>query len=899
MDINKDNSLFIVDGHSMIYRAYYALIRRPLLNKKGMNTSAIYGFLRILFHMLKKFSPRYMIISFDTGKPNFRHKMYKEYKATRKKMPEDMAYQIPYIKDAVKFLGIPQIEIENFESDDVIAYLSKKFSKEKNIYILTRDKDLLQLINDKIKIIQPETKSSKEEFTLITEKEVKEKYGIEPQYIIDYLSLTGDTSDNIPGVKGIGPVAATKLIQEFHTIENLYNNIDKITNKSIREKLLNSKENAFLSKSLIKLANNDIDLKINLNDMELKAPDKEKILKLFDELDIKSLLKEIDWLETENVVNNYKLITDKEDFNNFIKELKKSELISFDTETDNQHPVQANLVGLSFSLKEKEAYYIPVAHKDFFSAKQLDKNLILNSLKEIFENKKYKLIGQNIKYDYIVMKRNGIKLKNIYFDTMIASYIINPTRTRHNLDELAMQYLGYKMISYKEVIGKKKDFSDVSITEACKYSGEDADITLRLFNILNKQLKELKLEKLFYQIDIPLIKVLAEMEMNGIKIDTLKLAKLSKDISKQLQDLTLKIYKEAGEMFNINSTKQLAHILFDKLKLPSTKKGKSGAKSTDVEVLNELKNIHPIAQYLLEYRTLNKLITTYIDVLPKMINPETGRIHTSFNQTVTATGRLSSSDPNLQNIPVRDAIGKKIREAFIAEKNNYILSADYSQIELRILAHIANDKVLINAFNNDEDIHTRTVMELYNLKKEEVTPELRRMAKVINYGVIYGMSAYGLSKELNIPVSEAQQFIENYFNKYKGIKQYIENIKKAIEKKGYIENLFGRRRYLPDLKGTSTQQRNFIIRTATNTPIQGTAADLIKLAMIEIHNYFSEKNIKSKMLLQVHDELVFEVIPEELEIVQKIIKEKMENVYKFKVPIKVDIGYGKNWAEAH
>ncbi len=901
MEVDNKNSIFIIDGHSLIYRAYYAMIRRPLINKKGMNTSAVYGFLRILFHLIKKFSPRYMVVSFDTGRKNFRHKMFKEYKETRKKMPDDLQEQIPYIKKIIKYIGICQIEVENFESDDVIAYITKKFKGKNNIYIVSKDKDLLQLVSDKVQTIQTADKQSKEEFKIMTSEDVINKYGINPENIIDYLSLTGDTADNIPGVKGVGPVAATKLIKEFSTLENIYKNIDKITNKSLKEKLITYKDDAFLSKSLIKLNTDDFKLDLKLEDFELKTPNKEKILEIFQELDIKSLLKEIDWFKEFSETNkfDYKAILTETDLNELIETIKEKKLISFDTETDSKHPVSANLVGISVSFEEKKAYYIPVAHKDFFSSRQLDKETVISKLKDILESSDIKIIGQNLKYDYIVMKNHGIELNNLYFDTMLASYIINPTKTRHNLDDLAANYLGYNMIAYKTVVGKKKDFSEVTIEEACKYSGEDADITLRLYNILNPEIKKLKIEDLYYKIDLPLIKVLAKMEMAGIKIDTLKLAKLNKSLSKKLDDLTFKIYKEAGEMFNINSPKQLAHILFEKLKLPAAKKGKSGVSSTDVGVLTDLKNIHPIAEYLLEYRTLNKLINTYINVLPKMINPKTKRIHTSFNQTVTATGRLSSSDPNMQNIPVRDEIGRDIRKAFVSEGDNILLSADYSQIELRILAHIAEDKVLIEAFKNNEDIHTRTVMELYNLKKDEVTPEMRRMAKVINYGVIYGMSSFGLAKELDISVKDAQEFIDNYFLRYKGIKNYIENIKEKIQKDGFIENLFGRKRYLPDLNGLPKQQQNFIIRTAINTPIQGTAADLIKIAMIELDKYFSKNKFKSKMLLQVHDELIFEVTPDELDKVKKIVKEKMENVYKFKVPITADIGYGKNWAEAH
>ncbi len=896
--------LYIIDGHSMIYRAYYALIRRPLINTKGMNTSAIYGFLRMLFRLLKLFSPQHIVISFDTGKPNFRHQMFEKYKETRKKMPDDLIAQLPILKKLVKLLGIPQIEVEGYESDDIIGKIATEYAKKGfKIYIISKDKDLLQLVNENIFILQPETTKANEEFILIDRNKVKEKYKIPAENIIDFLALTGDTSDNIPGVQGIGPVTATELIQKYHTIENIYNNINEIKPESIKQKLIKNKDNAFLSKKLVKLAL-DAPVDFSPDKFKIKSPQKDEILKVFEELEIKTLLKELDWFEkiaSDTGKKEYKIINTESDLDNLIEELKETKRFALDTETDSIQPVKAGLVGISIGIDKDKAYYIPVGHSQLITNNQLQRKYVIEKLKPILESEEIQIIGQNIKYDYIVFKREGIELNNIYFDTMLASYLLNPTKTRHNLDELALHFLGYKMISYKEVLGKEyknKTFADVPVEKAAEYSCEDADITFQLYTILYEKLDKMGLTELYYKIDIPLIKVLAEMEIAGIKIDINKLRKLDRIVTERLSELTAEIYKEAGEMFNINSPKQLAEILFGKLGLPSFRKGKTG-NSTDVDVLVQLKKYHPIAELLLEYRSLNKLKTTYIDVLPKMINSSTGRVHTSFSQTTTATGRLASSDPNLQNIPARDEFGRKIRESFIPENGNLILSADYSQIELRIFAHIAEDEVLIDAFKNNEDIHNRTVMEIYGIPQEKITPQLRRMAKVINYGVAYGMSAYGLAQELEIDVKEADAFINKYFERYKGIKNYIEKIKKEIEEKGYVENLFGRRRYLPDMKSASKQQKAFILRTAINTPVQGSAADLIKLAMIEIYNAFKKEKLKSKMILQVHDELVFEVVPDEKEKVYKLVKEKMENAIQLKVPLVVDINFGKNWADAH
>jgi len=809
--MEEEKRIYIVDGHSLIYRAYYAFIRRPLLNSKGFNTSAIFGFLRMILRIIKVLSPKYMVVSFDTGKPNFRHKIYTEYKETRKKMPDDLKAQVPILKNLTKLFGIPQIEVDGYESDDVIGKLALDYSKNGfKVFIITKDKDLFQLVDKNIFILQPETVKSNEEFIEFNSEKVIEKFGVSANSILDFLALTGDTSDNIPGVQGVGPVAAKKLINMYKSIENIYDNIDKIEPEGLREKLIKDKENAFLSKKLIRLAL-DLDLKYDVEDFKISEPDKDEIVKILNELDIKSLLKELGWdshISDESKKIKYMVIDTEEKFEKLLNDMEKRKLFALDTETDSIDPISANLVGISISMEKGVAYYIPVGHSQFISPKQLSLKMVVEKLKKILNSKDYKVIGQNIKYDYLVLRRYGIDIANIYFDTMVASYLINPTMNRHNLDELSMKYLSHKMITYKELLGKeykKKSFTEVPIDKAAEYSGEDADITFQIYEILSKEIEKLHLSQLYSKLDIPLIKVLADMELNGVKIDTTQLLKLSQIVSEQLDKLTKDIYKEAGEVFNINSPKQLSSVLFEKLNLPSFRKGKTG-KSTDVQVLEKLKNHHPIAEKLLNYRSLNKLLSTYIEVLPKMINSETGRIHTSFSQTTTATGRLSSSNPNLQNIPIRDEMGRKIREAFVAEKDNLILSADYSQIELRILAHIAGDEVLVDAFRNGEDIHNRTVMEIYQVDKNNITPELRRMAKVINYGVSYGMGPHNLSQQLNITHKEAEEFIEKYFNRYKGIKKYMDDTKKRVEENGYVENIFGRRRYLPDMSKMSNHK---------------------------------------------------------------------------------------------
>lgn len=895
---DPDNSLFIIDGHSMIYRAYYAFIRNPLVNSKGFNTSGVFGFLRMLFRLMKRFSPKRLLVSFDTGKPNFRHALFKEYKSTRKKMPDDLIPQVPYIKKITALLGIPQVEIEDYESDDAIAGLARAAKKHgMTSYIITKDKDLLQTVEEKIYVLQPESTKEGEDFILMDNGKIRELYHIPPGQLIDYFALTGDASDNIPGVKGIGPKNALDLIRQFKSIDGLYADLKSVKNPRLKSILEKGKDSAFLSRRLVQLSA-DIPLPVKITDLLIKEPDRDAVIALFSELEIKTLLKDLNWLDNLSRTKRYEIVDTEEKFRAFLKEAMRHKEMAVDTETDSESPLRAHLAGLSFSFEENTGYYIPVGHAAMLGTAQLALESILPGLKALLESTKHAFVGQNIKYDHLVLQRHGMKIRNIHFDTMVASYLINPTKTRHNLDELALTHLGYKTITFKEVLGKKKNFSEVPIDRAADYSIEDADITFRLYRLLDKKIAEMNLSGLYHRIDMPLIRILADMESAGIRIDTKKLAELDGIITKKLLGLTEKIHREAGEVFNINSTKQLAAILFEKMKLKPPKKIKTGL-STDIDVLEELKPLHPVAGLLIEYRTLSKLKSTYIDTLPAMIDPRTGRLHTSFSQTTTATGRLSSSDPNLQNIPIRDELGRQIRRAFVAEPGNELLSADYSQIELRILAHISGDEVLTSAFCSGQDIHTRTIMEIYRIGEDQVTPDLRRTAKVINYGIIYGMGAFGLSKALNIAVREAQEFIDNYFLKYKGIRDYVERIKTEIAQNGFVENLFGRRRYLPAMAQYSPQQKGFVLRTAINTPIQGTAADLIKLAMIEIDAAFKKENLKSRMLLQVHDELIFEVAPGEKEKVGRIVREGMENVHKFSVPITAELNFGGNWGEAH
>ncbi len=891
----KKKEIYLIDGSAYLHRAFHAI--KNLSTSSGHPTNATFGFTRILLKLLKEKQPEYAIVFFDVKGLTFRHKMYEEYKANRPPMEESMAVQIPDIKKVVKAFNIAIVEKQGYEADDLVGTYSRLARDQgfKSVMV-SGDKDFIQLITGDCILWDP-----MKDKTVDIER-VKADYNITPLQFIDMLGLAGDKSDNIPGVPGIGPKTACSLINQYQSIENVYANIDDLKGKKkLYQNLQENRNNALLSKKLVTI-DKFVEVEQNIEQFKIPLPDRDKISELFREYEFKSLAMEFAGAGDLSR-KDYRLLTKIKDIENLVHRLEKASVFALDTETTSKIPMAAELVGLSFSCKKHQAFYIPVGHTEKGGCEQPDKKRVLEILKPVLENHKIKKVGQNIKYDYIVLARSGIKLKGIVFDTMIGSYLLNPSNRGHSLDQIAMNLLGHKTISYETVAGKGKNqigFEDVPISEALNYAAEDADITFLAHGELKKKIEDFNLFKLMSEIEIPLIKVLAEMEMEGIKIDKQQLNTLSKIFKKELDTLEQEIYTLADQTFNINSSQQLGEILFEKLNLPVIKKTKkTRGYSTDVEVLTALSGKHELPEKVLRYRTLGKLKTTYVDALSKLADPETHRIHTSFNQTITATGRLSSSKPNLQNIPVRTEEGRKIRQAFIPEKGFTFISADYSQIELRILAHCADDEILIQAFLNNEDIHTRTAMEVFDVISEFVTNDLRSQAKAINFGIVYGMSAYGLSKELNISRKMAQIYIDNYFARYAGVKRFIDAAIKEAEKNLEVETLLGRKRKLNEINSPNSNVRQFARRVAINTPIQGSAADLIKLAMIEMSRAIKTHNLKSKILLSVHDEIIFEALQDEKEYLAKLAKDVMENLFSLKVPLIVNIGRGKNWAEAH
>ena len=885
-------TVYLIDGTSYIHRAYHAV--GSLSNSKGFPTNAIYVFTRMLIKLLSEEKPEYMVVALDAKGPTFRHKIYSDYKANRPPTPEDLSVQIPKIKEIVNKLGIKIVELEGYEADDIIATLSKRCQENGfKVVLVTGDKDFKQLVTPDT-VIWDTMKDEKTDY-----EKLKKELGFEPSKYVDVLALAGDSIDNIPGVPGIGEKTAVKLIREFGSLEGIYENISKITQRKLKENLIKYKDSAFLSRELARI-NSDVAIDWDIDMLKIKEPDREGLVQIFRELEFRELLSQ--FISRKEEKTDYRVCDDLELLNRIVEDVKKKGFVSVDTETTSENPFKAKLVGISMSWEQGKGYYLPVAHNYLGIQKQLNLDEIREPLKKILEDEDIKKIGHNIKYDAEVLRLHGIELKGIHFDTMIASYVINPGLRQHNLDYLTEYYLGHKMIGYKEVVVKGiKDFSQVSIDTAVKYSCEDADYTLRLKDILEKKLKEDKNEELFYNIEMRLVPVLMDMEMAGVKVDVDLLRKLSVEFENRLREIEEEIYKEAGMRFNINSSQQLGFVLFEKLKLPTLKKTqKTKRYSTDVSVLKKLCAYNSkVPSLVLQYRTISKLKSTYLDALISMADPETHRIHTSYNQTVTATGRLSSSDPNLQNIPIRDPEGRQIRKAFIAEDGYLLMSADYSQIELRILAHYSNDEELINAFKNDEDIHTKTAKEVLGVKGREVTAEERRIAKAINFGIIYGMGPKRLSEEIEIDYKKAKEYIDRYYEKYKGVAKFRENIIEFARKNGYVTTLFNRRRYLPDINSENHRIRSEAERMAINTPIQGTAADLIKKAMINIHERIKRESSLTKMIMQVHDELVFEVPEKDVEKVKNMVKEEMEGVYPMRVPLKVDISVGKNWDEAH
>ncbi len=894
--MKKKPSLYLIDGSAYIFRAFYG-VRHHLTNSKGMPTNALYGFTSMLMKVVREEQPDYLAVVFDSKEKTFRHDLYPKYKANRGEPPEDLKAQFPFFERLVDSFNIVSLRQDGFEADDIIGTLALAGEKEgMRVVIVSGDKDMMQLLSPNVVMLDTMKEKT------IGEPEVKEKFGVEPARVIEVLGLMGDSSDNVPGVPGVGPKTATDLILEYGSIEGIYERIESITKKKLRENLEAHRDDAFLSRQLVTI-DTAMKLDCGIHDMEFQDPDTGKMRALFEELEFNTFLANLP--ENGSSRNapvaevSYQTVMDKNQLETMIGELKSAGEFAVDLETTGLRPVQARIVGLSFSIRENEAWYLPVGHHYDGVPKQLDKAMVLKKLKPLLEDPNLIKFGHNIKYDLIVFRSEGVDLRGIGFDSMLAAYVLDPSKRNYSMDALSLEILGRKTIHYEDVAGKgakQIGFEQVSIEKATEYAAEDADVTLQLTRKLQAQLTG-ESQKLYGDIELPLIDVLASMEMAGIRLNSRHLADLSKVLEKDLASLEKEIHEMAGEEFNINSPKQLAVILFEKLELPVVKKTKTGY-STDVKVLEELAPRHPIPDKILYYRQMAKLKSTYVDSLPNEVYKETGRIHTSYNQTVAATGRLSSSDPNLQNIPIRTDLGKEIRKAFIAEDGWQLLAADYSQIELRILAHLSDDPALIKAFKKGEDIHTRTAAEIFGTSLDEVKEDTRRIAKAVNFGIVYGLSAFGLSRQLRISPKEAKKFIDQYFELYSRVRDFMDTTIEQARERGYTTTLFNRRRYLPDINSKNKQLREATERIAINSPVQGSAADLIKIAMIHLHGQLQKENLKSRMILQVHDELVFEVPPDEKKEIEKRVRKEMEGAYSLKVPLVVDMAWGVNWQEA-
>ena len=920
------NKLFLFDAYALIYRAYYAFIKNPRRNSKGLNTSAIMGFINTLNEVQTKEKPTHIGVAFDPSGPTFRHIEYPEYKAQREACPEDIKAAVPIIKEVLDAYHIPVLEVAGYEADDVIGTIATKAGKAGvETYMLTPDKDYGQLVTDNVYMYRPRHDGG---YEVMNPESVITKYGLDnTSQVIDLLGLMGDSSDNIPGCPGVGEKTAVKLIKEFGNIDTLLQNTDKLKG-ALKKKVEENGELIRMSRYLATIKT-DAPIELDLKSLEVVEPDNEKLEKLFEELEFKTFAKrilkkdkqepkkqnlqldlfsdfptegqaesEFSSFETiKSIAHDYKLVDNEEEMKKLCDYFLTKEILSLDTETTSVEAINAKLVGLSFSVKENEAFYVPVPQDEAEARK------IVEIFRPAYENEKILKIGQNLKYDYKVLMNYGVKIKGKMFDTMIAHYVIQP-ELHHNMDYLAEIYLNYQTIHIDELIGPKgkgqKNMSDLDPKDVYEYAAEDADVTLKLKNKLEAELRKYGAEELFYNIEMPLMPVLAEMEMNGVLIDTKSLAETSTVLTKRMEEVEREIYELAGGEFNIASPRQVGEVLFDKLKIvEKAKKTKKGQYVTNEEVLQSLKGKHKIVGAILEHRGLKKLLGTYIDALPKLINSRTGHIHTSFNQATTATGRLSSSDPNLQNIPVRGEEGKEIRKAFIPEPGCLFFSADYSQIELRVMAHLSGDENMIEAFREGHDIHAATAAKIYKEEMENVTRDQRTKAKRANFGIIYGITIFGLADRLEISREEARQLIDGYFETFPKVKEYMEKAKEEARSKGYVETLFHRRRYLADINSANGTVRGFAERNAINAPIQGTAADIIKVAMVRIHRRFKSENIRSKMILQVHDELNFSVYPDEKEKVERIVLEEMQNAFPMEVPLVADCGWGNNWLEAH
>lgn len=920
------NKLYLLDAYALIYRAYYALIQKPRINSKGMNTSAIYGFVNTLEEVKTLFSPTHMAVAFDPAGKTFRHEIYEPYKAQRQETPEDIRKSVPVIKDTIRAYNIPILEVEHYEADDVIGTAASRFaSADTEVYMLTPDKDYGQLVGQNIWMLRPMKGGT---FEKLGPDEINAKYGIDsPKKVIDLLGLMGDSSDNIPGCPGVGEKTAVTLIKQFGNIDTLLAQKDKLKG-ALKNKVTDNEQQILLSRDLATIRT-DIPLPFSLDELKLHDIDREEVRKLFSELEFRSLLsrvlgegkkyarsvqiegdlfavnptedtevqKKTNLRGLNSVTHAYKLVEDEEEMRALSQKFLSAKTLSLDTETTGTDAMTAELVGLSFAVEEFEAYYIPVPPEREEAQK------IVDIFKPAYENPSSLKTGQNIKYDMLVLARYGVDIKGKMFDTMVAHYVLQP-ELPHNMDALAEQYLGYSTIKIEELIGpkgkKQKNMRDLPPGDVYEYACEDADVTLRLKNALHDELVRNDAIQLFEEVEMPLVRVLAAMELTGVRIDTETLRETSELFTLRMNKLEEEVFALAGESFNLSSPKQVGEILFDKLKIDErAKRTKTGQYVTSEEVLEKLRPRHEIVDRILNYRGLKKLTSTYVDSLPTLINSSTGKIHTSFNQTVTSTGRLSSSNPNLQNIPVRGDDGKEIRKAFIPEPGCTFFSADYSQIELRIMAHLSGDKHMIEAFLEGDDIHASTAAKIYHKPIGDVTRDERRKAKTANFGIIYGISVFGLAERLNVPRSEARELIDGYFATYPRVREYMDESIERARRQGYIETLLRRRRYLPDINSRNAIVRGYAERNAINAPIQGSAADIIKIAMVRIYNRFISENLRSTMMLQVHDELNFSVVPEEREIVEQIVIHEMENAYSLSVPLKADCGWGANWLEAH
>jgi len=920
--------LFLLDAYALIYRAYYALIKSPRINSKGFNTSAILGFVNTLEDVLKKENPTHIGIAFDPTGPTFRHEAYPEYKAQREETPEVIRLSVPIIKDIIRAYRIPILEVPGYEADDVIGTLATEAGKRGiTTYMMTPDKDYGQLVGENVFMYRP--RHNDKAFEVMGVEEVKNKYAIQsPLQVIDLLGLMGDASDNIPGCPGVGEKTAQKLIAQFGNIENLLAHTDQLKG-ALRTKVEENRKQIEFSRFLATIKT-DVPLPLDMDALKRESPDEEELRKIFQELEFRTLLERIfkekpketpaatpgqgdlfgfftpettsepekTNLATLHTLNcNYQLVDNEEKLSQLLQNIVTQSVLSLDTETTSTDPIRAELVGMSFSYAENQAFYVPVP------ADRSEAQKIVDLFRPVFENREIMKVGQNIKYDMLVLANYGVQLQGPLFDTMVAHYVLQP-ELRHNMDYLAEIYLNYQTIHIEELIGPKGknqgNMRDLPPASVYEYACEDADVTLKLKNKLEKELDENNVRKLFEEIEMPLIPVLAYMERNGVRIDTEALKETSRHFTLRMKQIEEEVYQLAGTEFNIASPKQVGEVLFDRLKIvEKAKKTKTGQYVTSEEVLESLRGKHEVVGKILEHRGLKKLLGTYIDALPQLINPETGRIHTSFNQTVTATGRLSSSNPNLQNIPIRNEDGKEIRKAFIPDDGCIFFSADYSQIELRIMAHLSGDPHMIEAFQKGQDIHAATASKIYKVPLEEVTREQRSKAKTANFGIIYGISVFGLAERLNVDRKEAKELIDGYFENYPHVKEYMDESIRIARERGYIETIFKRKRYLPDINSRNAVVRGYAERNAINAPIQGSAADIIKVAMVRIYQRFLKERIQSKMILQVHDELNFSVLPEEQEKVKQIVIEEMESAYKMKAPLLADSGWGQNWLEAH